>query len=249
MRVHCISTGAVRLKRGRRGVRRYLRGGWRDAALPVNVFAVEHPQGVCLFDAGQTARAATSRYFPRWYPFFRLARFELGPHDEAASKLRRAGLSPDEVRWVILSHLHTDHAGGVGGFPRAEILVARTEWERARGLRGRVRGYLPQHWPHGFSPRLVDFAGGPLGPFVSSLDLAGDGRLMLVPTPGHTPGHVSLVVRAGESSYLLAGDLCESPAELPRAAPEIARFCEESGVVVLTSHDLRAADRIAAGAA
>lgn len=245
MRVHCISTGAVRLKRGRRGVRRYLPGGWHEGTLPVNVFAVEHPEGVCVFDSGQSALAASPRYFPRWYPFFRLAQFELGPSDEAATQLRHVGLAPEKVRWLLLSHLHTDHVGGVGGFPRAEVVVSRTEWERACGLRGRLRGYVPQHWPAHIVPRLLDFAPAPLGPFGGSYDLAGDGRLVVLPTPGHTPGHMSLLVRAGDGTYLFGGDLAGSLDELSHAAPAIARFCREDGVRFLATHDPYAADLIA----
>ena len=245
MRIHCISTGAVRLKRGQRGARRYLAGGWRERTLPVNVFAVEHPEGTCVFDTGQTAHAASARYFPRWYPFFRLARFELGPEDEAAPKLQELGVDPGAVRWVVLSHLHTDHVGGLAGFPGADVLVSRREWDRARGLGGRLRGYLPQHWPAGLTPRLVEFPAAPLGPFASSLDLAGDGRLLLVPTPGHTPGHMALIVHTGDRSYLLGGDLCGSRAELPKAAPEIARFCAEGDVLLLATHDPDAAAMVA----
>jgi glyoxylase-like metal-dependent hydrolase (beta-lactamase superfamily II) len=240
MRIHCFSTGAVRVKRGDRGMRRYFRGGWCDQTLPVNVFAVEHPAGVCLFDAGQTAEAARPGYFPGWYPFFRLARFELEPADEAAAQLRSIGSDPRDVRWVVLSHLHTDHVGGIAPFGHAEVVVSRTEWERARGLPGRLRGYLPQYWPSAVMPRLVDFAGDPLGPFPASHDLAGDARLVLVPMPGHTPGHIGLLVRAGNRDYLCGGDLAESGKALANAAPEIADFCRREGVIFLATHDPQA---------
>jgi N-acyl homoserine lactone hydrolase len=246
MRIRCFSTGVVRLKEGERGARRYLPGGWRDDTLPVNVFVIEHPAGACLFDAGQAALAAQRGYFPPWYPFFRLARFELGPEDEAAAQLRRIGIDPAAVRWVVLSHLHTDHVGGLAAFRGAEVLVARREWERARGLGGRLRGYLPQHWPPGLSPRLVDFDGGPVGPFERSFDLAGDGRLVLVPTPGHTAGHMALLARAPDRTYLCAGDIAHSFSELADAAPEVAEFSSREGVVFLATHDPRACEALAA---
>lgn len=209
-------------------MRRYLPGGWRDETLPVNVFAVEHPAGVCLFDAGQTAEAARPGYFPRWYPFFRLARFELGPEDEAGTQLARSGLPPAKLRWVVLSHLHTDHAGGVGGVAHgAELLVSRTEWERAGGVGGRLRGYLPQYWPTSLQPRLVD----------GSLDLAGDESLVFFPTPGHTPGHASLLVRGDDRTYVLGGDAAPSAAALPAADPELSDLCKRLGAVFLATHD------------
>ena len=164
----------------------------------MHAFAVDHPDGICLFDTGQTARASRGGYHPRWHPYLWLARFELEPEDEVASQL-----DPNTVRWVVLSHLHTDHVGGLPAFTHAEVLVSRIEWQRAAGMPGRLRGYLPQHWPAGLTPRLVDFSGPAAGPFAASHDVAGDGRLLMVPLPGHTPGHAGLLV---DGETLLAGD-------------------------------------------
>jgi glyoxylase-like metal-dependent hydrolase (beta-lactamase superfamily II) len=239
--VRCISTGRVRTKRGERGVRRYLPGGWRDETLPVNVFLVEHPDGLCLFDAGQAAAAARPGYFPFWYPFFRLARFELGSGDEVASQLESQGISPDRVRWVVLSHLHTDHVGGLAPLAGAEVIVSSREWERACGLGGRLRGYLPQYWPEGLTPVVVDFPRRSFGPFESVHPLTKDGSLLLVPTPGHTPGHLSLLVRDAERQLLLCGDLVERAADLDQTAPAIADWCRRDGVEVLPTHDDRCA--------
>lgn len=232
--VTCLTTGAVRPKRGERGIRRYLPGGWRSDTLPVHVYLVTHPEGTCLFDSGQSARAASPGYFPRWYPFFRLARFELAPQDEAVAQLGRLGLQSDDVRWVVLSHLHTDHAGGLATLSGAEVVVSRVEWARAIGWRGRLRGYLPQYWPGDVTPRLIDFDGPPVGPFAGSFSLTGDRTLMLVPTPGHTPGHMSLLV---DGAYLLAGDLCESAGQLEYVNPALARYCRDEELAVLTTHD------------
>lgn len=238
--VRRFSTGRVRVKRGERGVRRYLPGGWRDDTLPVNVFLVEHPDGLCLFDAGQTAEAVRAGYFPSWYPFFRLARFELEPADEVAVQLEREGVDLEEIRWVVLSHLHTDHAGGLGRLAGAEVIVSAQEWQRARGLGGRLRGYLPQYWPGGLTPRLVEFPSRPFGPFKSVQPLTEDGCLLLVPTPGHTPGHQSLLVRGGGRQLLLCGDLVEEAEDLDQTAPAVAAWCREHGVAVLPAHDDRA---------
>lgn len=237
MQVHRLVTGYVRAKAGARGIRRYLVDEWRHEAMPVNAFLVEHPDGYCLFDSGQTARAAAPGWFPRWQPFFRLSRFELRPEDEVAPQLRSRGIEPSLVRRVVLSHLHTDHVGGLDAFAHAEIVVSRLEWERASGFGGRVRGYLPQHWPPRVEPTLVDFDGDAVGPFGSSYDIAGDGRLLLVPTPGHTPGHAALLVRDVDRSWLLVGDMAHTAAELDQVAPRIAAWCSDEGVSVLAAHD------------
>jgi glyoxylase-like metal-dependent hydrolase (beta-lactamase superfamily II) len=237
VRVRCLTTGVVRAKRGSRGIRRYLVDAWRDETLPVHAFLVEHPEGPCLFDTGQTADAAMPGYFPRWQPFFRLSRFELSSDDEIAPALRRAGVDPGDLRWIVLSHLHTDHVGGLASLPRGEVLVNALEWRRANGVRGRLRGYLPERWPPGRRPRLVAFDGPPVGPFPSSHDVAADGTMLLVPAPGHTPGHAALLVRGDEGGWLLGGDLAHSRDELRRAAPAVAEYCAAERLVFLATHD------------
>lgn len=242
VRVTGFSTGRVRPKLRERGPRRYLPGGWSPRTLPVNVFLVEHPAGLCLFDAGQTALAARPGYLPRWHPFLRLARFELGPEDEAAAQLRSLGHSPADVRWVVLSHLHTDHVGGVRDFRHAEVIVSCVEWARSTGLPGRLRGYVPQHWPSDLRPHLVDFDGPAVGPFATSYDVAGDGRLLTVPMPGHTPGHVAMVVcpEGGHGRWLCGGDAVHDPSDLQHVCPQVDAFCRAEGIRVLTAHDPRA---------
>ena len=237
MRIRCLRTGVVREKRGTRGIARYLWAEWRDETLPVNAFLIEHPDGPCLFDAGQTVRAAAKGYFPWWHPFFRLARFELNAEDEVVPQLRACGVDPESVRWVVLSHLHTDHVGGLEAFRSAEVLVSRVEWERAQGLAGRVRGYLPQYWPTGMEPTRLEQDRDGFGPFPAAHDVVGDGSLLVVATPGHTPGHVSLLVRRLMGSVLLGGDMAHRRADLQREAPAVARYCDEERCDYTSAHD------------
>jgi glyoxylase-like metal-dependent hydrolase (beta-lactamase superfamily II) len=235
--VRRITTGFVREKRASRGGLRYLVDDWEDAALPVNANLVEHPGGRCLFDTGQTAAAAHPGYLPRWHPFLRLARFELDEGDEAGVQLQASGVPPASVDHVVLSHLHTDHVGGVGAFPDADVVAGGLEWRRAQGVGGRLRGYFPGRWPSAVRPRLVTPDGPAVGPFPASYDLVGDGSLTIVPTPGHTPGHLSMVVRGATRAWFLAGDLVRDPADLADRAPAIARWCDAERVEVLTAHD------------
>jgi glyoxylase-like metal-dependent hydrolase (beta-lactamase superfamily II) len=248
MQVRSFSTGRVRPKRGDRGVRRYLVEDWSDHTLPVNIFLVEHPDGYCLVDTGQTAKATRPGYFDRWYPFFRLSRFELSVQDEAASQLSMAGIDPTDIRWVVLTHLHTDHVGGIAPFAPAKVFVSREEWEPAQGLGGRLRGYQPQYWPQEIRPHTVDFAGPGVGPFRSSHDVAGDGRLLMVPLPGHTRGHAGLVVlEQGQPRWLLGGDAAHDVAELDEHHPDIADWRRAEGVEVLLAHDDAALRRLRGG--
>jgi N-acyl homoserine lactone hydrolase len=130
----------------------------------------------------------------------------VSPEDEIGIQLMNLGIAPTDVSRVILTHLHTDHAGGLHHFPRADILVARKEYEAARGLSGRLQGYLPHRWPRWFNPRLVDFTPEVVGPFPSSFALTKANDVILLPTEGHTNGHLSVLVREESLSIFLAGD-------------------------------------------
>ena len=234
MAIDVLLAGRVRGKR-RTGSLRHLPGGWSESTLPLNVVLIDHPAGLCLFDAGPGARAASPGGLP-WHPWLRLARFEVIEPDSLAAALQRRGASRDDIRWVVLSHLHVDHVGGLTDAPKADVLVSRTEWERAQGLRGRLRGYVPALWPDGRTPLLVDPRPPALGPFPGSHDVAGDGTLLVVPTPDHTPGHVSLLVRLGGRAVLCGGDLAPSLGELRVFRPDIADWCARGGVEYVGAH-------------
>jgi glyoxylase-like metal-dependent hydrolase (beta-lactamase superfamily II) len=106
-----------------------------------------------------------------------------------------------------MTHLHTDHAGGLHHFPDNEILVTRAELEFASGLPGRLRGYVAnKHWPAWFEPTLLELEPEPFGPFPQSLRLTEAGDVTLVPVPGHTPGQIGVLVQDGDHGVFLGGD-------------------------------------------
>ena len=215
MNIHAIQTGSVALTTSWRegvghGPRRMLNTllvrEWTER-LPIYAFAIEHPEGVIVVDTGETARISEPGYFPRWNPYFRFAVREfVEPEQEIGPQLERLGITPADVRTVVLTHLHTDHAGGLHHFRGTEILVTRRELKHAAGLAGRVRGYPSNRWPSWFDPKLVDLPAVPFGPFPESLRLTEAGDVTLVPVPGHTPGQVALVVKDGDKSVFIAGD-------------------------------------------
>src|SRR4051795_6767811 len=149
--IHVFSTGSVRTRpaqleaHGSGPLRRVgvLRDDRWTAPLPIHVWAIDHPEGLILVDTGEVHEASDPRYYPAAHPYYRRSlRFAITEDDEIDRQLRRVGLSAGQVRWVVLTHLHTDHAGGLRHFEDAEIVIAADEWAAARGLGGWARGYL-----------------------------------------------------------------------------------------------------------
>jgi glyoxylase-like metal-dependent hydrolase (beta-lactamase superfamily II) len=272
MRIHAFSTGSVRIRPSQvRGsgpgpLRRLnvLRDPAWTEPLPIHAWAIEHPEGLILVDTGEVHEASDPHYFPAAHPFYRRSmRADITADDEIDARLRQAGLDPDDVRWVVVTHLHTDHAGGLRHFPAAEIVLSADEWAAGRGLGGWARGYLPHLFPRWLAPRTVVFTGERVGEFAASHPLTEAGDVVLVPTPGHTHGHLSVLVhRPGEPDLLLAGDasfteqvmldgVVDGVAIDARAAREtlarLQRHTRSRPTVYLPAHDPRSADRFAAG--
>jgi glyoxylase-like metal-dependent hydrolase (beta-lactamase superfamily II) len=228
--------------------------------LPILAWAIEHPDGIVVVDTGETARVSEPGYFPRWHPYFRLAvRFDVTPGDEIGPRLRALGIAPDDVRTVVLTHLHSDHAGGLHHFPRARVLVSAAELAVASGWRGRLGGYLPHRWPSWLSPVALELASGEAPePFEDGAVVANGIRAAA--TPGHTPGHVSVLVE-GEPPLVLAGDVSYTLDTMLRqrvdgVAPDdtaaratLARmraYVERTGAAYLPAHDPQSPARLAA---
>jgi N-acyl homoserine lactone hydrolase len=168
------------------------------------------------------------------------------------------------VDTVIVSHLHEDHIGGLGELTGSELLVSAAEWAELARSAPELRGFLRSHirlpvlnW-HQVSPEPTNDPA--LAPFTESLDVMGDGSLVLLPTPGHTAGSVSLLVRrAARPPLLLAGDLTYGAELLQRrqlpgvgsrrrlaesTRKVLALQHQQPGLVVLPAHDPTAAQRL-----
>lgn len=268
MEIHAIQTGFVAVKsRQREGAghgkarlaRTFFDRNWSDR-LPIYAYAIEHPEGVIVVDTGETARATEPGYFPRWHPYFRFGVREwVEPEEEIGPRLRQLGIEAGDVRKLVLTHLHTDHAGGLHHFQGIETLVTRTELELASGRRGRLRGYPNNRWPEWWNPTPVALSGPPVGPFEASLDLTETGDVTLIPLPGHTPGHIGVLIQEGDSAVLMAGDSSYSQDLMVRGAVDgvapderaardtidrIQAFCRETPTVYLVAHDPGTAARL-----
>lgn len=193
MKMHFLPGGRLRMKRSI-----YIPGSAKDEMieLPVHAALIRHRQGNLLFDTGCSPDAATDPE-RRWGALARVMTPIFKAEDTVVHQLGGVGLKPDDIDIVVCSHLHPDHCGCNEHFRRATIFCHAAELEVARKAGAEQQGYLPQEWdqPQGFKT------------FDSEHDVYGDGKVVLVPMPGHTPGStVARVSLERDGTFVLASD-------------------------------------------
>jgi len=176
----------------------FLAGGEGRVRLPVPAWLVQHPRGTLLFDAGMHVDV---QHDPRGRlgPIANVMTPRYVRGEEVAARLAERGVDAARVDLLACSHLHFDHAGGLAQVPNARLLVQRTEWEAGRDpdLR-RANFYDPRDFDLGHTLQLLD----------GEHDVFGDGAVVCLPTPGHTPGHQSLRVVTESGPVVLTADAC-----------------------------------------
>jgi glyoxylase-like metal-dependent hydrolase (beta-lactamase superfamily II) len=225
---------------------------------PIYSFVVEHPDGPLVIDTGLTA--SLSQNLPRgialgWG-------FSTREDEEIGAQLRARGMDPADIRTVIPTHLHFDHAEAATQFRNAEIYVHRREYEQARKWPWRA---ISARWLATSAVEIYDLEPRALGPFPHSLALGDGGDVVVVPTPGHTRGSVSVAVRDGDRWLLFVGDhtpsqevLAEECADgctrywyphlrdAERSRDRIRSFTRSYSTVLIPTHDPGSPARIAA---
>jgi N-acyl homoserine lactone hydrolase len=178
--------------------------------LPVPAFLIEHPGvGKILVDTGLHASVATDPKQNMGGLIGRFYKFEMKPEQTAAAQLRKHGIEAGEVRVVVMTHLHMDHASAISDFTEATYVLGEGEWEAFNERRATLSGYIRKQAAHAVDYREVVYdtrLASSYSTFGRSFDLFGDGSVRLVYTPGHSAGHQSLIVRLKNREALLAGD-------------------------------------------
>jgi glyoxylase-like metal-dependent hydrolase (beta-lactamase superfamily II) len=176
----------------------FLEGQPGRLRVPVPCFLIVHPRGTVLFDSGLHVGTQTDPA-GRLGHLSQLFDIEFHPGEEVATRLARADVDVARVDYLVNSHLHFDHVGGNEAVANAGLIVQRAEWQAGRDDDLiRSNGYNPADYDLGHDVHQID----------GEHDLFGDGRVVCIPTYGHTPGHQSLRVRLEKREIVLTGDAC-----------------------------------------
>lgn len=238
MRMHVLSGGRLRMRR-----KVYIPDAAADESidLPVMCFLLRHAQGNVLFDTGCHPEAATDPQ-ERWGGMAKFMTLVSPKEENLLSGLAALGVATDDIDVVVNSHFHTDHCGCNAFFRRATVVCHARELEAARAPDAEKAGVLARDWQH---PNRIDAIEG-------ERDLFGDGRIVLVPLPGHTPGSIGALVALDRSGrHLLASDAValrdnyereHSPrqtwnAEVAARSMAEVRRIEAGGATVVFGHD------------
>jgi N-acyl homoserine lactone hydrolase len=205
--------------------------------VPVGFFLIHHPKGNVLFDSGNNDRVIKDPSY--WGP---LAAMLQDPANNSRSpdlaidvQLEKAGYKPSDVNYVVLGHMHLDHAGNVGKFPNATIVYQRDEivnafWPKPgfgccyitddfSMLRGPVGSSMPN------KQKVIELDG--------DLDLFGDGSILIHRSVGHTAGSQMAVVRLPKTGpVVLTSDDCYMPENLDKdLLPSVSLAYDPAGTI------------------
>jgi len=127
------------------------------------------------------------------------------PEQAVRAQLEQRGIPPETIRLIVMTHLHVDHASALNQFPGATVVLSKHEWENTGGA---LDGYNPAQLDAEVEYRLLDFdaEGIPHAGFQRTIDLFGEGSVRAANTPGHSPGHLSLILQLASGQALLTGD-------------------------------------------
>ncbi|HTX45359.1 MAG TPA: N-acyl homoserine lactonase family protein [Solirubrobacteraceae bacterium] len=157
-------------------------------AVPVPFYLIRHPDGDVVVDGGNPLAMARDpeAFLGEYADVFGV---NMSEDQHCVPQLDRLGVSPADIRFVVQTHLHFDHIGTLGHFPDVEIVVHERELEAARAGEGYVG----------------DFDDPTLGwrPVAGDHDLFGDGSVRLLETPGHSAGHMSLLIALEQTGPVL----------------------------------------------
>lgn len=170
-----------------------------ELRLPIPSYLIVHPKGKAIFDSGLHVSLQTNPAERLGAAMAAQTRVEFVPGEELRGRLATLDIAPEEISYLINSHLHFDHAGGNDQVPNAPLIVQKPEWEAATDPdKAKANGFNRRDYDLGHDIRQIS----------GEHDVFGDGSVTLIPTYGHTPGHQSMKLKLKGGDIVLTGDAC-----------------------------------------
>jgi N-acyl homoserine lactone hydrolase len=154
---------------------------------PIGFYVITHPKGNVIFDTGNNDKTITD---PDgwWGPLAKGFGLKMTENDSMAAQLAKIGLKPSDIKYVVLGHMHLDHAGNMSKFPNATFVIQNDELKAAWWPDpGYALYYIPGDFADSKKYNIIRLDG--------DLDLFGDRSVELIRAPGHTPGSQFAIVR------------------------------------------------------
>lgn len=265
IKVHALSTGTVatkvnfKTKKGPGFISKLniLLDSQYTEYLPIWVWVIEHPDGLMMVDTGEIASVMSPEHLARESAYSRfisnsISKFQVDKKEELDRKLAEVNLKTDEVKLITLTHLHLDHTDGIRFFPKAEFIVNEYEYKHPYSN-------LPSTYPSWFKPHPVNYKPNSVETFGDAYSISSSGDLLYVPTPGHTHGHSSIILKtddcdiifAGDTSYdqeqLLRGELAGANIDFDKTKQTYSNllgYAANKKTIYLPSHDPNAGKRL-----
>jgi len=265
VKIHAIQTGFVAVKRSHRTNKtahfltplKISLDKHFTEFMPIWAWVIEHPEGVIVIDTGENAAVMNPDYFKPAGKLItkyskRNLKFDVLKENEIGFQLRQLGIKNDDIKNVVLTHLHLDHTDGLKDFPNVEVILNENEYKKPSG-------HFPELVPNWFKPKTVRYKNDFIEVFNQAYPLTKAEDMLLIPTNGHTKNHASVLFKTDDFDILFAGDVCYNQKQLiendlpginvnykksRKTYKNIKVYAEKHDLIFLPSHDMDAAKRL-----
>ncbi len=216
--------------------------------LPVNAWLLRHPLGTVLFDAGMPSSFTGETV--RTKKISEFLNIDFSKENTLGAQLIANEQAPERIDFVVVSHIHFDHMGGLSEIPNATVVIQRKEWEaNTTGDQDPDTLHPRKDFDLGHKIMLID----------GEHDLFGDRSIVCIPTPGHTIGHQSLEVHLSTGAKMvLASDCCCFARTVDTAVLQNFAFdfdeqrrslvylrkCRDDGAIIIPGHDIEVVGKL-----